>query len=134
MTMNAGTIEVVEECTRLSDEGGTPFPAIVARLAASGIEQYHADLLRAEKTYYMPDGTSHVSRCDPVDGEFARDFSGEGVSAAVRGAQSGDLSYPDFCTRIAAAGCTGYFVSLAGRRAVYYGRTGENVVELFPGT
>jgi uncharacterized protein YbcV (DUF1398 family) len=31
------------------------------------------------------------------------------------------------------AGCVSYFVSLAGRRAVYYGRTGDEHVEWFPG-
>lgn len=29
-------------------------------------------------------------------------------------------------------GCVGYHVSLAGRRAVYYGRSGETHVEQFP--
>ena len=129
--MNAEAIRVAEECTRLSDEEGTPFPQIVAALIGAGIEQYHADLLRAEKTYYMPDGASHVVAGAAVDGAFARDFSGEAVQAAVRAAQAG-LAYPLFCTRIAAAGCTGYFVSMTGRRAVYFGRTGENFTEHFP--
>ncbi len=30
------------------------------------------------------------------------------------------------------AGCAGYFVSLIGRRAVYFGRTAETHVEPFP--
>jgi len=130
MDMNA--IRVAEECTRLSDEEGTPFPEIVAALMGAGIEQYHADLLRSEKTYYMPDGTSHVVAGAAVKGVFAREFAGDDVQAAVRAAQAG-LPYSQFCTRIAAAGCTGYFVSMTGRRAVYFGRTGENLTEHFPG-
>ena len=35
-------------------------------------------------------------------------------------------------TAILAAGCVGYFVCLTGRRAVYFGRTGENYIEPFP--
>jgi len=31
-----------------------------------------------------------------------------------------------------AAGCVGYFVQIAGRRALYFGRNGESHVELFP--
>jgi hypothetical protein len=33
---------------------------------------------------------------------------------------------------VAQASCVGYMVPLAGRRAVYYGRTGESYVEPFP--
>lgn len=131
--MDADAIRVAEQCTRASDEEGTPFPQIIAALGRAGIEQYHADLLRAERTYYMPDGSSHVVACVPVPRGFGHDFSAEGVQAAVRAAQAGAIAYPEFCMRVAAAGCTGYLVSLAGRRVVYFGRTGENVTELFPG-
>jgi hypothetical protein len=31
-----------------------------------------------------------------------------------------------------AAGCVGYFVQIAGRRTLYFGRNGETHVELFP--
>ena len=131
--MDQNAIDVADECTRLSDANAVPFPEVVARLGAAGIERYHADLRRAEKTYYMPDGTSHQGRCVAVAGAFARDFSPHGVTDAVRAIQRGAIGYPEFCERIAGAGCVGYFVSLAGRRAVYYGRTGEACVEYFPG-
>ena len=32
-----------------------------------------------------------------------------------------------------AAGCVGYFVQIAGRRVLYFGRRGEIYTELFPG-
>jgi hypothetical protein len=35
--------------------------------------------------------------------------------------------------RVLEAGCVGYIASMAGRRVVYYGRTGDNHVEWFPG-
>jgi uncharacterized protein YbcV (DUF1398 family) len=44
-----------------------------------------------------------------------------------------EIAYREFCRQIADAGCVGYFVSLAGPRAVYYGRTGDERVEWFPG-
>jgi uncharacterized protein YbcV (DUF1398 family) len=59
-------------------------------------------------------------------------FSAEGVAHAVGATQAGQIKYRAFCRQIAAAGCAGYFVSLPGRRAVYYGRTGETHVEHFP--
>ena len=57
-----------------------------------------------------------------------------GVMAAIGAIQQGQIRYREFCARIAASGCVGYLVSLAGRRAVYYGRTGETHVEYFPGS
>jgi uncharacterized protein YbcV (DUF1398 family) len=121
----------VEELTRASDAQNITFPQLVQSLLAAGVERYHADLMRSERIYYMQDGNScsipaHVVR------DIARDFSATGVEAAVRAAQRGDIQYREFCRHIAAAGCVGYFVTLAGRRAVYYGRTGETHIEHFP--
>ncbi len=51
----------------------------------------------------------------------------------MRAVQGGRIRYREFCARIAAAGCVGYFVSIPGRRAVYYGRTADSHTEWFPG-
>jgi len=126
-------IETLEQCARASDDGSLRFPEIVARLTEAGVDQYHADLVRAEKTYYLPDGTSHVLSCAPVNAAFAEAFDPDGVSAAVRASQAQQIDYAEFCERAAVAGCTGYFVSMAGRRALYLGRTAEACVEYFPG-
>jgi uncharacterized protein YbcV (DUF1398 family) len=63
----------------------------------------------------------------------AGEFSARGVEKAVRLIQQQAIGYRQFCRLIADAGCVGYFVSLTGRRAVYYGRTGDEHVEWFPG-
>ena len=99
----------------------------------AGVERYHADLLRGERTYYLPNGESEVvtRRCRRASPR-RDDFSATGVDAAVRAIQAGRLQYRTFCERIAEAGCVGYMVSLAGQRAVYYGRTGDSHVEWFP--
>lgn len=130
--MNADVRTIVEECTKASDDARLAFPQIVQNLMAAGVERYRADLLRAEKTYYLPDGGSHVVTNAPLDRAPAHAFSAAGVEAAVRASQAGKITYKEFCTRIAEAGCVDYLVSLAGRRAVYVGRTGESHVELFP--
>jgi uncharacterized protein YbcV (DUF1398 family) len=124
--------DVVRECTRASDESRFTFPQVVMKLMEVGVESYHADLVRAEKTYYLPNGESEVVASAPVEAALARDFSASGVEAAVRAIQAGRIDYKEFCERIAAAGCVGYLVSMAGRRAVYFGRTGDIYVEPFP--
>jgi uncharacterized protein YbcV (DUF1398 family) len=130
--MNAEIETVLRDCTEGSDAERLSFPEVIGKLMAAGVERYDADLQRGEKTYYLPDGESCVVASDAYDGQPARDFTAAGVEAAVRAIQAQRIRYREFCTRIAEAGCVGYLVSLAGRRAVYYGRTGEAYVEPFP--
>jgi uncharacterized protein YbcV (DUF1398 family) len=102
------------------------------KLMEVGVEQYHADLQRAEKTYYLPDGESHVVATAAMAGKPARDISAAGVQSALKAIRAQKIEYGEFCERILAAGCVGYLVSLVGRRAVYLGRTGDRYVEPFP--
>lgn len=125
--------DVVIECTKASDEERIGFPEVVAQLLQAGIERYHADLERAEKTYFLPSGESEVVASAAIGAKPAREFRAEGVADAIKAIQAGTIRYREFCARVMAAGCVGYIVSLAGRRAVYYGRTGDMHIERFPG-
>jgi uncharacterized protein YbcV (DUF1398 family) len=130
--MDKATKDLVTEMNRASDEDRIVFPELVAALTAAGVKRYHMDFVRCERTFYMPDGTSErvsTHNAPPA----AKIFSAQGVDAAVRAIQRGEFQYLEFCRRITQAGCVGYHVSLAGQRAVYYGRTGEMHVEYFPG-
>ncbi len=130
--MDADVKDVVREMSRASDEERVTFPEVVKALMDVQIERYHADLVAGRKTYYLPDGGFEEVEVDKVGGA-AREFSAAGVEKAVRAIQRQQIAYREFCRLIADAGCVGYFVSLAGRRAVYYGRTGDEHVEWFPG-
>jgi len=131
--MPAKAIAAAQECTKASDEARTTFPEVVRILMEAGIERYRADLSRGEKTYYTPDGASLAVQTAPLALTTANKFDAEAVTAAIRASQAGQITYREFCNRIAAAGCVDYIVSFPGRRAVYFGRTGENHVEHFPG-
>jgi len=117
--------------TEQSDAEAVTFPEVVQAMFAAGVERYVADLVASTKTYYAPDDTFEILPCDAV-GPVGMDFDAAGVEAAVRAIQGGSIKYRAFCRRIAAAGCVGYWVSMVGRRAVYYGRTGETHIERFP--
>jgi len=121
--------DVVREMTRASDEERISFPDVVQALMEAGVERYHADLLAGTKTYYMPDGSFEITHGAAL--RAANDFRGDIVQQAVHAIQQGEIGYHVFRERIAAAGCVGYFVSLAGRRSVYYGRTLAAHVEWF---
>ena len=130
--MDAHVKNLVREMSNASDEERIAFPAVVKALMEVGIERYHADLFAGRRTYYLPDGDFEEVEAHKV-GDSAREFSAAGVEQAVRASQRLEIGYREFCRRIAAAGCVGYFVSLTGRRALYYGRTIDTHVEWFPG-
>ena len=66
----------------------------------------------------------------------AASFDDAALTAAIREAQNlvPGYTYKGFCAKAKAAGCAAYIVSFAGKRAVYFGRTGETHVEYFPGS
>ena len=120
------------ECVRMSGAGEIDFPEVVRRLSALEVERYHADYNRQEITLYLADGDSCVFPSHHEAMPVAADFSAAGVAAAVRQSQRGEHTYRDFVRKTMAAGCVGYFVQITGRRAIYFGRTGDNHVEHFP--
>lgn len=130
--MDERSHEVVVECTRASDEERVTFPAVVQMLVNAGVERYHADLVKNDKTYYLPDGSYAIVPTHAVGALPAQRFLAEQVEAAVRASQQQQIGYREFCRRVVDAGCAGYWVSITGKRAVYYGRSGETHVELFP--
>jgi uncharacterized protein YbcV (DUF1398 family) len=131
-TMNAEQTNVMQECARSALSGKLTFPEIVGRLADIGVERYHADYSRQEITYYLPDGDSLVVAIHHPAHATATKFSPSAVEAAVRQSQRNEHAYLDFIRKTMAAGCVGYFVQITGRRAIYFGRSGESHVEHFP--
>jgi uncharacterized protein YbcV (DUF1398 family) len=130
--MDAQVKKVVCDVSKASDEERITFPAVVKTLMEVKIERYHADLVIGRKTYYLANGDFEEVEVDKV-AAAAGEFLAEAVEKTVRAIQRQEIGYREFCRLIAEAGCVGYFVSLAGRRAVYYGRTGDEHVEWFPG-
>ena len=130
--MKQEIIAVMHECAIRSDAGTITFPEVAGKLAGAGVEWYHTDLYRAEHTYYMPNAESHIEPMDPLPVPVAEEFSDAGVDAAVRSIQRGEIKYDEFVRRIMSAGCNGYFVLINGRKALYFGRKGEEHVEMFP--
>ncbi len=130
--MDTHVKDVMHEVSKASEEERISFPNLVKALMEVGVERYLADLIGGNRTFYMPDGEIEVVRGHKSRAP-AQTFSAEGVEKALRTIQRGEIGYREFCERIAAAGCVGYIVSLAGRRALYYGRTNDSYVEWFPG-
>lgn len=118
-----------------SESGAIPFPQSVRMLVDAGFDGYAVDLRRATRTYYMPDGGSIELESAPTAADVAPNFDAQAIKAALSQAQAlvPGYTYQGFCAKVAAAGCAGYYVSLAGQRVLYFGRTGESLTECFPG-
>lgn len=132
--MTAEHAALAATCLRAAHDGSLSFPEIVGRLIAGGFEGYAVDYRAGRQSYYLPDGASFDVALPHAAGPVAEAFDAATIAALVRWAQANgpDYSYPAFSEKAVAAGCAGYLVSFSGARVVYYGRTAETHVELFP--
>lgn len=126
---------VAQRCLTGAESDTMTFPRIVEALIGAGFESYAVDMRRQTATYYLPDGQSVELVTHRSDSPVAPAFNLAAIRAAIAEAQQlvPGYTYLGFCETIRAAGCAGYLVSFSGRRALYFGRTAETHVELFPG-
>jgi uncharacterized protein YbcV (DUF1398 family) len=132
--MNAEQKSIAETCLHAAETGSMAFPQIVTTLIEAGFESYSVDFRRGVAVYYLADGEGLELPAPAVRGAVAQSFDAKAIEGAIREAQANapGYTYSGFCTKTRAAGCAGYVVSFLGRRAVYYGRSGETHVEPFP--
>ena len=108
------------------------FPEVVRRLLEAGVESYFCDLATGAETVYMVDGRTHSEKMTLPLAPIAPDFSSSELIAAIRGAQTDTVRYPEFVKRSTAAGVIAYWAFLTGKKVIYFGRQGESHTELFP--
>lgn len=137
--MNTITRQILDECAHDSFQN-TPFPKIVERLMQAGVERYHADLSRHEKTYYLPNGDSHAAndakymeQAGVPKQSIPEQFQPEAIRAALLSIQHQQIGYAEFLRRIMAAGTVSYYVYLTGKHVDYVGHSGQIYTEWFPG-
>lgn len=121
-------------CMKGAETGSMSFPEIIGALMQAGFDGYAVDFRRGMATYYPPAAAPLDIALHDLGAAIAPRFEAAAIRAAIKEAQSNapGYTYPGFCDTAARAGCAGYFVSLPGRRVVYYGRDGEIHVEHFP--
>ena len=125
---------IARQCLEGAESGTMSFPQIVEALAAADFDGYFVDLRLGQATYYLPDGEGRELPTHRSAVAVAAEFNTDAVKAAIREAQAlvSGYTYKGFCDKVKRAGCTGYLVSLLGRRVLYFGRTAETHVEHFP--
>jgi uncharacterized protein YbcV (DUF1398 family) len=133
--MDAQQRSIAQNCRDGAENDTMTFPQIVGNLTEAGFESYSIDFRREAAAYYLPDGECVELGTHAMAVPVAAGFDDRALQAAIREAQNlvPGYTYKGFCAKAKAAGCAGYLVSFPGRRAVYFGRTGEIHVENFPG-
>ena len=126
--------KLIVEAARNTLSGTMPFPEVVAKLIAAGVEYYHVDYAGMRKTFYGPGGDAVVT---PITYEdmppIAPEFDMSRLQAAILDSQRNGQIYRDFSRRAMEAGVQGYFAFLRGKRVTYWGRTGDLHTEWFHG-
>ena len=134
MRKNTMDTKAIHEAAQATLAGTMPFPEIVGKLIAAGVEYYLVDYVGRCKHFY--DGVGAVvstsiefEHLPPV----AAELDVEALRANIRDSQQNNQAYRDFTVRTMQAGVQGYFAFLRGRRVTYLGRTGDQHTEWFPG-
>lgn len=130
--MRQATMDTINHYARSSYAGTISFGEVVMGLMQAGVESYFADYRTASTTWYLPSGESYSLRLAAPAVTIPDGFDAAAVQAAIHGAQSGKVKYPEFMALSMAAGCVGYMVWIAGRHVCYFGRKGERHIEPFP--
>lgn len=124
----------IHEMALASLAGNLPFLEIVGNLLAEGVEYYHVDYVKLQFSFYGAEGGVVVAPLMiehlPV---IASEFNTDALRAAIVDSQRHGQKFPRFCARAMEAGVQSYYAFLRGKRVTYFGRTGDQHVEWFPG-
>lgn len=125
---------IVAEAARATLDGSMPFPEVVRRLIETGVEYYHVDYVALQKTFYSASGDI-IKTTINYEGlpSIASELNAEALRAAILDSQQNGQHYRDFTKRAMSAGVQGYIAFLRGKRVTYWGRSGDQHTEWFPG-
>ncbi len=123
---------IIASAFEASSQGRIHFGDMIGQLMQARVESYHVDYRAGRATCYLPDGAMLDVDFELPPQGIADTFDVDALRAAIRGAQQGQVMYPQFKQLSQAAGCCCYTVWIAGRHVTYAGRHGDTHVERFP--
>jgi len=126
--------EIIVATAKGTLDGTLSFPEVVGKLLEAGVEYYHVDYVGMRKAFYGPNGDMVVT---PITYEglppVAPELSIETLRAVILDSQRNGQKYRDFTRRAMEVGVQSYAAFLRGKRVTYWGRTGDQHTEWFPG-
>ena len=130
--LNESCRALIQSTFAASNNGSIHFGQVIGQLISAGVEAYQVDYRAGRATYYLPNGATFDMDFSRPEQGIAETFSVDALREAIRGAQQGNVMYPQFKQLSQQAGCIGYTVWIAGRHVSYFGRRGEVHIERFP--
>jgi uncharacterized protein YbcV (DUF1398 family) len=137
-TMNPTTTtphDVAKASFEGSEANKLTFPEGVRMIAAAGFKCYLVDYRAGTRTYHHSNGETFTFQGPTYASVDA--FNADVVKTAIKEAQLmvPGYTYQGFCRKVAElGGAAGYFVSIVGKRVLYFGVNGETHTEYFPST
>lgn len=129
--MNADTVQLMARATLT---GELPFPDIVGKLIAEGVEYYRVDYVARQMSFYSSAGSMVIAPLVFEDlPAVSANFDAVALRAAILDSQRHGQHFRAFSQRAVKAGVQGYYAFLRGQRVTYLGRQGEQHIEWFPG-
>jgi glycosyltransferase involved in cell wall biosynthesis len=123
---------IARSCLQATENNSQSFWQIANILQQAGFEGYGMDFRQANASYFLTDGRCIQLPAAPP-AAIARDFDQPSLIAAGGAARNPTPGHDDktFHDKLAASGCAGYMISFTGKRALYYSRTAETLIEQF---
>ena len=127
--------DLIAKTAQATLAGTISFPQVVKSLLETGVEYYHVDYVALRKTFYSSAGDLVTT---PINYErlpaVASELDVAALRANIADSQQRGQKYRDFTERAMAAGVQGYIAFLRGQRVTYWGRSGDQHTEWFPGS
>lgn len=110
----------IRAAKRRANSEGLRYPAYASLLAGAGVRSYTVNVATRETEYFGSNGERH-SEIGGTTRLIALACDSDALHAAIRGSQRGEIEYPEFMDRLAAAGIATYEAKVCDHVVVYEG-------------
>jgi uncharacterized protein YbcV (DUF1398 family) len=118
--------KAISDCFQLALAGQSSFLESLKILREAGVQRFHIDLARQERTCYSKNDEVYVEKF-VLDSPAQKSsvFSEQGIDDAIAQKRSHQIEFVDVLRKYIESGVAGYLVFIEGDRIIYYGHNGE---------
>jgi uncharacterized protein YbcV (DUF1398 family) len=118
--------KAISDLFQLSLAGQNTFGEVLKHLSEFGVQRFHIDLVKHERTLYSRNDEVYVEKF-VLDrpAQACTEFSQKGIDEAIALIQTNEIEFVELLARYTTSGVAGYLVFIDGDRIFFYGRNGE---------
>lgn len=118
--------KAISDLFQLSLAGQNTFADVLKRLSEFGVQRFHIDLVKHERTLYSRKDEVYVEKFVlDTPTQTRTEFSQKGIDEAIALIRTNEIEFVELLARYITSGVAGYLVFIDGDRIVFYGRNGE---------